>query len=548
MPKPRQSVKRPRSASPDGVPAPDTASAAAVAPKAKRSTASVASSRKKHATPAEVKRFVDSDLFFAAVRGAQQEARAECARVDAVRAILRAKEEQLQQLPSTTRVGVRAALQRAVERARMRVCFLENEGPVHQLHRRLKPYVQHHYTMLAAHERASRRDSVHTNTSSARLDQNNTELDFKAKNAFVLDATDVAVDTERAAAKATEWFASTHTASLTHTKAAAAASNRADTAQKRTGEAGLVTQADEQKMASMTRLQRLAGVLASLVGTTQHTHAASAPAPSTSGAPATTRPVAAEASIQDVCPRCVGHPTLRMDPVESVLLCPNSTCTYTRAFHSLMCPALTHEDRSASSRAGPNPTTEMYTTMQQCSAEEPRVVPRSVMLAIMQHLRKTGVPPTPRAVTYDAVTAALKALRLSTYYDQRTQIRARLTGIAPPCFTVQQKATIATLHAVTRHMQAWVDPGRRAQNLQVRLIFLCQSMGWWEHIVAPRFVSGPEGSARYDAVNKLLHAALGWPYYTCADTQRNREIAAAYMAKLEQSVVVPRAPPAAVNG
>ena len=110
------------------------------------------------------------------------------------------------------------------------------------------------------------------------------------------------------------------------------------------------------------------------------------------------------------------------------------------------------------------------------------MVPRPVMLAIMQHLRDAGVPPTPRAVTHEVVTAALKALRLSVYYDQRTQIRARLTGIAPPSFTVQQKATIATLHAVTRHMQAWVDPGRRAQNLQVRLIFLCQSMGWWDGV------------------------------------------------------------------
>jgi len=494
----------------------------------------------------EVRRFADSDAFFAAVRAARESARAECDTADAVRALLTAKEAQLQALPPTARAGVRAALQRTVDRARMRLRFLENQGPVHQLHRRLKPYVQHHYTMLAAHERATRREAAALARGGGAVDSSVDVHDAprEATGAFVLDATDAAVDTERAAAKATEWFATTHAApsgGASPRRHAPAA--RAPVGTDTDGASALVTRLDEQKSASMTRLQRLAGVLATLVHTTQHSHAAAAPAAASphSGASTATRPATAEASIQDVCPRCPGRPTLRMDPVESVMLCPNPACTYTRAFHSLMCPALTHEDRSASSRAGPNPTTEMYTTMQQCSGEEPRVVPRAVLRAVMQYLRDAGVPPTPRAVTYDAVTAALKALRLSAYYDQRTQIRARLTGVAPPSFTVQQKATIATLHAVTRHMQAWVDPRRRAQNLQVRLIFLCQSMGWWEHIVAPRFVAGPEGSARYDAVNKLLHAALGWPYYSCADTQRNREIAAAYAASLEESVAVPRA-------
>lgn len=495
-----------------------------------------------------MRRFADSDVFFTAVRAARQAAKDECDQVDAVRELLQRKEAQLKALPATTRAGVRAALQRAVNRARMRVRFLESEGPVHQLHRRIKPFVRHHYALLAAHERVTRRESAALHAGSdGDAWRDGAHLDDGSGNAFVLQSVDVAVDTERAAAKVSERHAASTApsaaAGISSSSSAAVGAPHSRFATAAVAPTAMATRADEVKVASMTRLQRLAGVLASMVTTAQHDHAAAAPVTqaATAHAPAATpRSAAATASIQDVCPRCADHPTLRMDPVESVMLCPNPTCTYTRAFHSLMCPALTHEDRSASSRAGPNPTTEMYTTMQQCSGEEPRVVPRAVMRAIMQHLYDAGVPPEPHAVTYDVVTAALKALRLSTYYDQRTQIRARLTGIAPPSFTVQQKATIATLHAVTRHMQAWVDPARRAQNLQVRLIFLCQSMGWWEHIVAPRFVSGPEGSARYDAVNKLLHAALGWPHYTCAETQHNRGIAAAYAAKLEKAVAVPQ--------
>jgi hypothetical protein len=400
---------------------------------------------------------------YAALHAAKSHAQRECDALPVVSALLARLQRQADALPAEgVRECTRVALREAIRRAAMRQRFLQNEGPLHEVQRRIQPFVRHHHALVAA---AALAPCTPDNPSG-----------FGSSQAY---------------------------------------NESESTPSKR---ARLHTRVDVE---AYQRAERLHAV----------SHSLGAAMSQRGGADAAR--VMSRTSVVDVCPRCPGHPVLQMDPVDAVLLCPSPACAFSRRFQSLTCPTLTHEDKASAARAGPNPTTEIYLAMQLCSAEESKPVPQEVLQAVMDELMDCGVPPTPRAVSYDAVSAALKTRRLAGYYDQRTQIRARIMGIPPPRFTVHQKATLAAMHAITCHMQPWVDSTKRAQNLQARLVFMCQRMGWWEHIVAPRFVSGPEMCARYDEVNRLVCAALGWPYYSCAATQANRAAATRFQAELE---------------
>jgi hypothetical protein len=239
----------------------------------------------------------------------------------------------------------------------------------------------------------------------------------------------------------------------------------------------------------------------------------------------------------DVCPVCPHNPVLVMDSVEPVLLCPTPSCTFGRPFESRTCKGMSNDDRVHHTRSGVNVSAEIHSTMQMVSAEVYKPIPREVIVDTMEALATMGVPAHPMAVTHDVVSEALRRAHWSKYYNNRAQIRALLLGVRPPRFSPQEKAIVCALHGICVAMQPWVDPAKRTQNAQFRLMSMCHRMGWWHHLPAPRFMTGPENFKKYDTCNRIMTAALGWRFHTCERVLKARTCAVEFQARVEANLL-----------
>lgn len=369
--------------------------------------------------------------------------------------------------------------ERRLQRIRAHIAYLRGNGPMRDFLRRARPFVEQHAALQYA------RDALLQDEKARRT----------ARDGDAADAYAVTVPYGSAACS---------------TAAAAAA----------------LTESDVLQSASET--------LVCMAQAAEHTTDRSGAAPRSRQAAAVHRSTHAPLiRLKDVCPTCEDHPVLVLDPVQAVLMCPVPSCTFARAFHDLTCPSLMHEERPASTRGASTPSAELFSAMQRSAGLENKPVPVEVLQMVMRELARMGVPATPDAVTYDTVHTALCNCRLSKYYDQRVQIRSRIMGISPPRFTADQRAKLQALHAVEMHLQPWVDPQNKCSNTATRLAFLCHRMGWWEHLPAPRILSGAINQANYDAMYRVMCAALGWTFFPFAQLLHDREQAQRVQTALE---------------